>query len=154
MKSETLKIQGSQCTLYAKLEVPADGIIRQYAIFAHCFTCSSSLGIVRHISRTLTMQGIAVMRFDFTGLGRSEGEFASTNFSSNVEDLVAVSDYMTENYDCPEILIGHSLGGAAVLMAASKLDNIKAIVTIGAPSEPEHVSRLFNASLPSIEKSG
>lgn len=154
MKSETLKIQGSQCTLYAKLEVPADGKIRQYAIFAHCFTCSSSLSVVRHISRTLTLQGIAVLRFDFTGLGRSEGEFAETNFSSNVEDLIAVSKHMTANYGSPEILIGHSLGGAAVLMAASKLDNIKAIVTIGAPSDPTHVSHLFNANLPSIEESG
>lgn len=154
MKSETLKIQRGQNTLHAKLEVPADGIIRQYAIFAHCFTCSSNLAIVRHISRTLTLQGIAVMRFDFTGLGKSDGEFETTNFSSNVDDLVVVSDYMTEHYECPEILIGHSLGGAAVLMAASQLDNVKALVTIGAPSEPEHVRRLFNTSLPSIEASG
>lgn len=154
MKSQTLKIQGSQHTLYAKLEVPADGKIKQYAIFAHCFTCSSSLGVVRHISRTLTLQGIAVLRFDFTGLGRSEGEFAETNFSSNVADLISVSEYLRVHFESPSVLIGHSLGGAAVLMAASKLENIKAIVTIGAPSEPEHVRNLFNAELPAIEESG
>lgn len=154
MNSITLEIPGSETSLHARLELPANGKVTQYAIFAHCFTCSSSLGIVRHISRTLTLQGIAVLRFDFTGLGKSDGNFADTNFSSNVEDLIAVSDYMSEHYESPEILIGHSLGGAAVLMAASKLNHIKALVTIGAPAEPEHVRHLFNKDLPEIETSG
>lgn len=154
MKSETLEIQGSQNKLYAKLEIPADGVVRHYAIFAHCFTCSSSLGVVRHISRTLTLQGIAVLRFDFTGLGRSKGEFSDSNFSGNVADLIAVSEHLKEHYAAPEILIGHSLGGAAVLMAASMLDNINAVVTIGAPSEPGHVQHLFKGELHEIKEQG
>jgi len=155
MKSTNLKIPGSkQKTLHARLEVPADGTIRQCAIFAHCFTCNSSLSVVRNISRTLTAQGIAVLRFDFTGLGRSEGEFAESNFSSNVEDLVSVYDYMTENFKQPGILIGHSLGGSAILMAASKLPEIKAMITIGSPAEPAHVQHLLGGSLEEIKAKG
>jgi len=155
MNTVKLKIPGSQNqTLHAQLELPADNKVHQYAIFAHCFTCNSDLGVVRNISRTLTLQGIAVLRFDFTGLGKSEGEFAATNFSSNVMDLVAVYDFLTANYKEPSIMIGHSLGGAATLMAASKLPNLKAIVTIGAPSEPVHVKHLFNSNLEAIETSG
>ncbi len=154
MNTKNLEIPGSNGTLNAKLELPADGKVKQCAIFAHCFTCNSNLGVVRHISRTLTVQGIAVLRFDFTGLGKSEGDFADTNFSSNVTDLIFVHEYLKANYKNPEILIGHSLGGAAVLMAASKLPDIKAIVTLGAPSQPEHVRHLFNQSLPTIEEVG
>ena len=155
MNTIKLKIPGSQNqTLHAQLELPADNKVYQYAIFAHCFTCNSDLGVVRNISRTLTLQGIAVLRFDFTGLGKSEGEFAATNFSSNVMDLVAVYDFLTANYKEPSIMIGHSLGGAVTLMAASKLPNLKAIVTIGAPSEPVHVKHLFNSNLEAIETSG
>lgn len=154
MNSQTIEIPGSGGTLYARLELPADGKVKHCAIFAHCFTCTSNLGVVRHISRTLTLQGIAVLRFDFTGLGKSEGDFADTNFSSNVADLLAVNEYLATNFIAPEILIGHSLGGTAVLMAASKLPSIKAMVTIGSPAEPEHVRHLFNKDLPTIEESG
>jgi uncharacterized OsmC-like protein/alpha/beta superfamily hydrolase len=154
MKSDTLEIKGNSHTLHAKLEMPADGKVKRYAIFAHCFTCSSNLGIVRHISRNLTSNGIAVLRFDFTGLGQSDGDFSETNFSSNVEDIVAVYDFLNKNYQAPELLIGHSLGGTAILMAASKLKEVKAIVTIGSPAEPTHVRHLFNSKLPTIEESG
>ena len=129
--------------LNAKLELPANGQVLQYAIFAHCFTCNSNLGIVRHISRNLTSRGIAVLRFDFTGLGQSEGDFAATNFSNNVSDLLDVNAFLASHYKEPELLIGHSLGGTAVLMSAFDLPNIKGIATIGSPSNPEHVKKLL-----------
>lgn len=141
-------------TLAARLELPVDKQVRAYAIFAHCFTCSKNLVAVTHISRALASKGIAVLRFDFTGLGESEGDFEDTNFSSNVSDLVTAAEYLKENYGEAKILVGHSLGGAAVLMAASKLTNIEAIVTIGAPADPVHVTRLFKDSLEKIDKSG
>lgn len=140
--------------LAARLELPVDKRVNAYAIFAHCFTCSKNLIAVSHISRALASKGIGVLRFDFTGLGESEGDFEDTNFSSNVSDLVTAADYLKENYGEAKILVGHSLGGAAVLMAASKLKNIEAIVTIGAPADPAHVTHLFKNSLEKIEKSG
>ncbi|HKL90277.1 MAG TPA: alpha/beta fold hydrolase, partial [Allomuricauda sp.] len=103
-------------TLHATLELPANKKVEQYAVFAHCFTCSSQLSIVRNISMELTQYGFGVLRFDFTGLGRSEGDFADTNFSHNLEDLITVNDYLSEHYQAPTLLIGHSLGGAAVLV--------------------------------------
>lgn len=154
MKTVQLTIPNGETELFARLELPADGRAAHYAIFAHCFTCNSSLGVVRHISRTLTAHGFGVMRFDFTGLGRSQGEFAESNFSGNVQDLITVAAYMEENYAAPELLIGHSLGGAAVLVAASKLKGIKAIATIGAPADVEHVIHLFGNKLDTIQKEG
>ncbi len=154
MNSTTLNIPGADHTLSARLELPADEKVRTYAIFAHCFTCTSNLSVVRHISRTLTMNGIGVLRFDFTGLGKSEGDFADTNFSSNVSDLITVYNYLKDNYEEPHMLIGHSLGGAAVLMAAAQLPDIKAVVTLGAPAEPEHVQHLFKESIEEINRSG
>ncbi|MFD1551170.1 osmotically inducible protein C [Putridiphycobacter roseus] len=130
--------------LSAKLELPADGIIQQYAIFAHCFTCNSNLGVVRHISRELTSRGIGVLRFDFTGLGKSEGEFENTNFSNNVSDLLAVNQYLSDNYKAPQLLVGHSLGGTAVLTAAFHLPLVKCVATIGSPAQPDHIKKLLN----------
>jgi len=130
-------------TLHATLELPANKKVEQYAVFAHCFTCSSQLSIVRNISMELTQYGFGVLRFDFTGLGRSEGDFADTNFSHNLEDLITVNDYLSQHYRAPVLMIGHSLGGAAVLMAAAKLANIKAVATIGAPADALHVSNLI-----------
>ncbi|WP_299114451.1 bifunctional alpha/beta hydrolase/OsmC family protein [uncultured Winogradskyella sp.] len=145
MKSTKLKIQNRKgVTLNANLELPANQKPNYYAIFAHCFTCSSSLSAVRHISRALTQDGFAVVRFDFTGLGRSEGEFSDSHFSANVDDLLDVHAYMAEHYDAPSLLIGHSLGGAAVLVAASKLDTVKAVATVGAPATVGHVKHLFS----------
>ena len=140
--------------LAARLEMPVDQRPTAFAIFAHCFTCTKNLMAVTNISRALTSKGIAVLRFDFTGLGESEGDFADTNFSGNVSDLVCASAFLAENYQAPKIIIGHSLGGAAVLMAASMLESIEAIVTIGAPSDPPHVKHLFQNSIEEIEETG
>ncbi|NJN26757.1 MAG: alpha/beta fold hydrolase [Cyclobacteriaceae bacterium] len=144
MSTSKLTIKNSNGEqLHATLELPANKKPVQFAIFAHCFTCSSDLGVVRNISRELTNFGFGVLRFDFTGLGSSEGDFADTNFSHNLKDLRIVNDYLKENYDAPMLLVGHSLGGAAVLIAALQLDNIKAVATIAAPSDPEHVKHLL-----------
>jgi putative redox protein len=128
--------------------------VRACALFAHCFTCSKDLKPAVNISRALTQQHIAVLRFDFTGLGESEGDFADTSFSSNVEDLVAAADFMRREYDAPALLIGHSFGGAAVLQAAAKLPSVRAVATIGAPFDPAHVKKLFATDLDRIEEHG
>lgn len=124
------------------------------ALFAHCFTCGKDLKAARNLSLALTQKGINVLRFDFSGLGQSEGDFADTTFSSNLEDLLAAASYL-KSRDCPpEILIGHSLGGAAVLMAAEQIPSIKAVVTIGAPSEAHHVKHLFDEKIEEIKGEG
>jgi len=140
--------------LSARLEMPLTKKPDAYAVFAHVFTGSKNLSATRHISRALTLNGIAVLRFDFTGLGDSEGDFSDTNFTSNVEDLLAASKYLEDNYEAPKIMIGHSLGGAASVFAASKLDNIQAVATVGAPSEPEHVTHLLESKIEDIERTG
>ncbi|MCO4755718.1 MAG: alpha/beta fold hydrolase, partial [Bacteriovoracaceae bacterium] len=137
--------------LSGRLELPS-GNPRAYAIFAHCFTCTSSLSAVKNISRALTNYGFGVVRFDFTGLGKSEGEFAESHFSANVGDLIAVSNFMNNNYKAPALLVGHSLGGASVISAASKLENIKAVATIGAPATVSHVKHLFSHDIDSIRE--
>ena len=141
-------------SLVGRLELPANQHPHNYAIFAHCFTCNKNLTAIKNIGRTLTSNGFGVLRFDFTGLGESEGEFSESNFSGNVEDLIAASDYLTANYQAPDLLIGHSLGGAAAILAASKIDSIQAVSTIGAPSEPEHVKHLLRNSIAEIEQEG
>ncbi|MGI9552535.1 MAG: bifunctional alpha/beta hydrolase/OsmC family protein [Aurantibacter sp.] len=140
--------------LVGRLELPVDQHPHNFAIFAHCFTCNKNLAAVKNIGRALTSNGFGVLRFDFTGLGESEGDFADTNFSGNVEDLIAASDYLAENHRAPTLLIGHSLGGAAVLFAAADIESVKAIATIGAPSNPVHVKHLFKSNLEEIETSG
>lgn len=136
------------------MELPANQKPNYYAIFAHCFTCSSNLNAVKHVSRSLTQDGFAVIRFDFTGLGRSEGEFADSHFSANVQDLLDVHSYISEHYEAPGLLVGHSLGGAAVLVAASKLKAVKAVATVGAPATVDHVKRLFSHQIEDIENKG
>src|SRR4051812_27979113 len=123
--------------LAALLDEPAMPA-RAYALFAHCFTCSKDVHAARRIAEGLTALGIGVLRFDFTGLGSSEGEFANTTFSSNVEDLVAAADALRRAKHAPAILIGHSLGGAAVLAAAGAVPEARAVVTIAAPADPAH----------------
>jgi len=117
-----------------------------YALFAHCFTCSKNLKAAGNIARAMTGAGFAVLRFDFTGLGQSEGEFADTNFSSNVDDLLTAVDYLDKQHKAPSILIGHSLGGTAVLQAAARVASAVAVATIGSPSEPAHVAKMFAGS--------
>lgn len=141
-------------TLAARIDLPDDENIKAYALFAHCFTCSKDLKAVGNITRQLAEVGIATLRFDFTGLGESAGDFANTNFSSNIDDLVAACDFLTKEYEGPSILIGHSLGGAAVLQAAHRMKSVKAVATIGAPAEPEHVKKNFEMNLDDIEKNG
>lgn len=155
MHSKKIQFQNAQGeTLAARLEIPVNQHPHTYALFAHCFTCGKNLTVVRNISRALNMNGIAVLRFDFTGLGESEGDFADTNFSSNVEDLVEAAQFLEANYVAPSIIIGHSLGGAAVICAAMQLPNIKAIATIGAPFDPSHVQHLLGTDLDDIEEDG
>jgi putative redox protein len=145
---------GAGQKLAARLDLPVNGRPTVYALFAHCFTCTKNLKAVNNINRTLTQEGIAVLRFDFTGLGESEGDFAETNFSSNIGDLVAAATFLEKEFEAPQILIGHSLGGAAVLQAAARIPACKAVVTIGAPGDPTHVTRLLESERKTIEAEG
>lgn len=140
--------------LSANLDLPLGERPQAYAILAHCFTCSKNFKGEKNISLALTQNKIAVLRFDFTGLGESEGEFFDTNFSSNVSDLLDGARFLAENHEAPQLLVGHSLGGAAVLMAGSQIESVKAIATVGAPSEPEHVKHLFAAVEDRIHQDG
>jgi len=153
-RSEKITFTGSQGdVLAARLDLP-EGAPKAYALFAHCFTCTKDVFAASRIAAALTDHGIAVLRFDFTGLGASEGEFANTNFSSNVGDLIAATEYLRSEYEAPKMLIGHSLGGAAVLAAAIKVPEALAVCTIGAPSDPAHVAENFAESRPEIEAKG
>jgi uncharacterized OsmC-like protein/fermentation-respiration switch protein FrsA (DUF1100 family) len=140
-------------TLAARLEMP-DGPHLTTALFAHCFTCGKDIPAARRIASRLSSMGIAVLRFDFTGLGHSGGEFSNTSFTSNVDDLMAACRYLNGEGLPPSLLIGHSLGGAAVLKAAAALDQIKAVVTLGTPFDPAHVTHNFVDALPEILANG
>jgi uncharacterized OsmC-like protein/alpha/beta superfamily hydrolase len=139
--------------LAALLDMPA-GEPRAFALFAHCFTCGKDIRAAKRIAEGLTARGIAVLRFDFTGLGASEGEFANTNFSSNVADLVAAANHLRQTHQAPAILIGHSLGGAAVLAAAAEVPEARAVVTIAAPADPSHVTGLLKERVDEIRARG
>jgi uncharacterized OsmC-like protein/alpha/beta superfamily hydrolase len=141
-------------TLSAQVDQPGDRQPVAFALFAHCFTCSKSLRAVERISRSLVSRGLAVLRFDFTGLGSSEGEFSDTNFSSNISDLVSAATYMDRTWQAPGLLIGHSLGGAAVLHAASRIDSVRAVATIGAPCDPAHIRKHLIEKEDEIEQLG
>jgi uncharacterized OsmC-like protein/alpha/beta superfamily hydrolase len=138
--------------LAARLDLPPNP--RAFALFAHCFTCGKDIFAAARIAGGLTARGIAVLRFDFTGIGSSEGEFANTNFSSNVRDLVAAADWLRRNHAAPALLIGHSLGGTAVLAAAPQVPEASGVVTICAPSSAAHVTRNFAADLSKIAETG
>ena len=140
-------------TLSGLMALP-DATPRAYALFAHCFTCSKNLKAATNIARALADSGIAVLRFDFTGLGQSEGDFADTNFSSNVSDLLAAVRFLEEHYRAPEILLGHSLGGTAILQAASAVPSAVAVATIGSPSEPGHVRHLLAGAEATLRDEG
>jgi putative redox protein len=154
-KSEKITFVGAdgESRLAARLDLPA-GKPRAYALFAHCFTCTKDIFAAGRIAEGLTGHGIGVLRFDFTGLGASEGEFANTNFSSNVGDLVAAADWLRRERRAPRLLIGHSLGGAAVLAAAAQVPEATAVCTIGAPADPAHVRHLLHGAADEIEAKG
>ena len=140
-------------TLAARLDRP-DKPPRAYALFAHCFTCTKDVFAAQRIAAALAEEGVAVLRFDFTGLGHSEGEFANTDFTSNVGDLVAAAQFLARQHGAPQLLIGHSLGGAAVIAAASQIPSAHAVATIGAPADPEHVRHLFQHKTEEIATEG
>lgn len=155
MPTQKVTFTGSQGDqLAAVLEMPEDGQLRATALFAHCFTCTKDIFSARYLTSGLTARGFAVLRFDFTGLGASEGEFENTHFSSNVQDLLCAANYLRETREAPALLVGHSLGGAAVLAAAGDIPEVRAVATVGAPAEPAHVQHLFTDKRADIEKDG
>jgi alpha-beta hydrolase superfamily lysophospholipase len=141
-------------SLAARLDSPEESKPTAYGLFAHCFTCNKNYKAIAHISRAMAEAGIAVLRFDFTGLGESEGDFADTNFSSNVADLIAAAEFLKSEFEAPKILIGHSLGGAAVLQAAARVPSSTGVVTIAAPSETAHLARVLAGARPALEAKG
>jgi uncharacterized OsmC-like protein/fermentation-respiration switch protein FrsA (DUF1100 family) len=148
-----VEFESNGITLSGALESP-ESDVRCYALFAHCFTCGKDIAAAARIARALTREGIAVLRFDFTGLGNSDGDFANTNFSSNLQDLLVACDFLRQEYTAPSLLIGHSLGGAAVLAMAASVPEVKAVATIGAPYRADHVVHNFAASLDDIQERG
>jgi len=146
-------VNGAGIELAAILELP-DAKISYYAMFAHCFTCGKDILAATRIANTLALNDVAVLRFDFTGLGESQGDFSNTNFSSNVEDLLSATEFLRENYQAPQLLIGHSLGGTAILHVASDIPECKAVVTIGSPATADHLLHLFKGDVERIQKDG
>jgi len=154
MLTERIDFQGQHGKLSAKLDAP-DGTPRAYGVFAHCFTCSKDVLAATRISQGLAERGVAMLRFDFAGLGASDGDFADTNFSSNVDDVVAAAGFLRERFQAPALLVGHSLGGAATLAAAHRIPESKAVVTIAAPSDPRYVvDKLLSEHLDTIAQFG
>lgn len=135
------------------LEYPEEAA-KAYVLLAHCFSCGKDIAAASRIARALVACGFAVLRFDFTGLGNSDGDFANTNFSSNMDDLLKAAEFLTSDYRAPSLLIGHSLGGTAALAVANRIPECQGVVTIGAPHDPEHITRHFDASLEAIERDG
>ncbi len=155
MSTHRIRFQNDRgIELAAHLDLPADGRPYAYALFAHCFTCSKNLKAVGHLTRAMTRAGYGVLRFDFTGLGQSKGDFSDTDFSSNIGDLESAAAWLAAEYEAPRLLVGHSLGGAAVLHAAQRLPSIRAVATVGAPYDPAHVRHLFSESEEEIRASG
>ncbi|MGR7525718.1 bifunctional alpha/beta hydrolase/OsmC family protein [Klebsiella aerogenes] len=153
-------MQKQKITFLNKDGIPLSGLLespehpKAYALFAHCFTCGKDLISASQISRALVEKGIATLRFDFTGLGGSEGEFANSNFSSNVDDLLAAARYLGAHFRAPELLVGHSLGGTAVLIAALQLESVKCVATIGTPAEPAHILKQFASQVDTLCEKG
>lgn len=154
MPTERVQFEGPHGTLSAKLDLP-DGAPRAYGVFAHCFTCSKDVLAANRISGGLAAHGVGMLRFDFAGLGASSGEFGDTNFSSNVEDLVAAAGFLRAQFAAPRLLVGHSMGGTAVLAAAHRIPESTAVVTIASPSEPHYVvNALLSEHLDTIARLG
>lgn len=155
MSSEKVTFKNKEgYDLHGIMELPIDQVPHNYVVFAHCFTCNKNFFAVKNICDALTDKGFGVLRFDFTGLGESEGEFSDSNFSGNVEDILSAEEFLKTNYKAPTLLIGHSLGGAAVYFAAQHLPKVKAIATLGAPSSITHVRHLIKDNLEEINKKG
>jgi putative redox protein len=153
-KTESITLMtASGHTLAGRLDYAA-GPHRGWAIFAHCFTCSKDVLASARVAQEMAMEGIGTLRLDFTGLGQSEGDFADTSFTSNIDDIATAAAWLEEHHDAPDVLVGHSLGGAAVLAAAASLPSVKGVATIGAPSDPQHVEHLFKDHLGNIERDG
>lgn len=154
MATQKLTFVGSTgSNLDAKVDLP-EGEVKSYALFAHCFTGGKDYSTVNRISKELNNEGVALFRFDFTGIGNSEGDFANTNFSSNIGDIVSAANYMREHFEAPSIMIGHSLGGTAALISSMQLPEVKAVCTIGAPSNTVNVFKHFKDKLPDIQQNG
>ena len=153
-KRTKLEFPGTDGLMIAGLLETPESNPHSFAVFAHCFTCGKDAVSASRIATALVARGYAVLRFDFTGLGNSDGDFANSNFSSNVNDLVLAADFLRENYRAPSLLIGHSLGGSAVLAAAHDIDEVTGVVTIGAPADPEHVVKQFDCKTDEISKEG
>ncbi len=144
MKREKVTFKNSKgLILSGALELPENDPPKAFAIFSHCFTCNKNLISVKYISEALSEKRIAVLRFDFAGLGDSQGNFAETDFSSNIDDLFHAAEFLTNNYEAPKLLVGHSLGGAASIVAAGQLTSVKAVSLVGTPSTLDHIKRLF-----------
>lgn len=155
MHTERANFTGGQGTsLGGRLDLPDDGTPKAFAVFAHCFGCTKNLKTIGNVDRVLTGAGIGVLRFDFTGLGDSEGDFSDTNFTSNVSDVSAAAAFLEANYEAPALLIGHSLGGAAVMQAAKSVKSARAVVTIAAPADLTHLGATIVSQAPAIEQSG
>ncbi len=155
MNSKTIQFKNSQGqNLKARIDEPDSGDSRATLLFAHCFTCSKNLRAIGHISKALTEKNIGVFRIDFKGLRQSEGDFADTTFSTDIKDLEAAAGYMKEHWRAPDILMGHSLGGAAVLQAASRISSAKAVATIGSPCNPQHVQHHMEEKMDEIKEKG
>lgn len=155
MQTKNISFKNQQgLSLAAKLDLPDEQQAHTFAIFAHCFTCHKDLTAVVNIARALTSQGIAVLRFDFTGLGKSEGDFSSTSLTTNINDVSAAAEYLTTHYQAPRLMIGHSFGGVAAIYAANAIDSIEAVTTIASPATTEHVQHLFKEQQQEIHEKG
>lgn len=155
MKREKVTFENSKgIILSGSVELPENESPKAFAIFSHCFTCNKNLINVKYISEALSEKRIAVLRFDFSGLGDSQGNFAETDFSSNIDDLLSAADFLTHNYEAPKLLVGHSLGGAASIVAAGQLESVKAISLLGTPSTLDHIKRLFVNKMDEIAQNG
>ncbi|MEM7194951.1 MAG: alpha/beta fold hydrolase [Pseudomonadota bacterium] len=154
MKKHKVEFPGSFSTSLSGLMEMPDQNPRAFVLFAHCFTCGKDIAAASRVARSLVQRGFAVLRFDFTGLGGSDGDFANTSFSSNVQDLIAATDYLRREWRAPELLIGHSLGGTAVLKAAESVSEVTGVVTIGSPADANHVAKQFQCHIDEIESEG
>ncbi len=154
MRENITFVNRSKDKISGVLHVSETQPVKAYAIFAHCFTCSKNINAAVHIAEELATHGIATLRFDFTGLGSSSGDFTETNFSSNVQDIIDASEFLRSEYQAPELLVGHSLGGTAMLAAAAHINSAKAVASLGSPATPEHVLHHLHASMHEIENHG